>query len=178
MKVLKVFSLLSCLLALCFSLDALAQDKDDELCVTDTEQIVYSGSLEADARAALEAQYPKESQALKDFILTHVEHANSKDIDAYMADFHAPRYRYPELEREYAERVMRLSDLSIEVRAIEIVKIQPRAASLHVRQLASYKNENAEVIIDDAIISYRLQKRHQDGRWVILLSDRKRLVSK
>lgn len=178
MKAFKISSLLFSMGLLLLSSVVFAQDKDDDITESDEERLVYAGSLAQEARAEIEAQYPNEAKEVRAFIASHVEHANAKAIEAYLADFHPPRYQYPELEREYAERVMALKDLNIEVRAIEIVKLQPRAAILHVRQLASYLNENSEAMLDDAIISYRLQKNHEDDRWVILASDRKRLVSK
>lgn len=178
MKAFKVSFLLLSVGLLALSPSSFAQDKDDDINPIDLDRIAFAESLDAAGRAQLEAQYPKEAQEVRAFIASHIEHANTKALEAYIGDFHAPRYRYPELEREYAQRVMSLPGLRIEVRSIEIVILQPRAATLHVRQAASYTDEASRTKVDDAIISYRLQKNNEDDRWVILATDRKRWVSK
>ena len=105
----------------------------------------------------------------------HVKHAVDKDVDAYMDDFKLERMRYPELEREYAQRAMNLDRLQIEVKAVEFSEITSTSATIHTRQVTQYDDETGTTHIDDAIISYRWIKDANANAWKIAFTERRRL---
>jgi len=152
----------------------LAQDKDDELKPTDHPKLSFNPHASPESSVSLENQFPELAAEIRAFITTHVSRAHSRDIDGYMSDFVPTRLRYPEIQRDYVERAMALEDLQLSLVAIEFQQIQPRSATLHTRQIATYRDEHGQTVVDDAIISYRLQK--TDSQWQIQFTERRRLA--
>lgn len=163
-----------------FSLCALAPlasavDKDDDIKPDDNEKIAYNGEESSEKSAEIENKYPTQAQEVREFILSHVTHAQNRELERYIADFMADRIRYPELEREYAQRAMNLKDLKLELLAMEFVQLNSTTATVHTRQLSTYTNDHNQKVVDDAIISYRLIK--SDNGWKIAFTERRRLVA-
>jgi len=152
----------------------LAQDKDDELKPTDHPKLSFDPHASPESSASLENQFPEQAAEIRAFIAAHVSRAHARDIDGYMSDFVPTRLRHPEIQRDYAERAMALEDLQLSLVAIEFQQIQPRSATLHTRQIATYRDEHGQPVVDDAIISYRLQK--TDSQWQIQFTERRRLA--
>ncbi len=163
-----------------FSLCALAPlasavDKDDDIKPDDTEKIAYNGNESSEKSAEIESKFPAQAKEVREFILSHVAHAQNRELEKYIGDFMADRIRYPELEREYAQRAMNLKDLKLELLAMEFVQLNNTSATVHTRQLSSYTNDHDQKVVDDAIISYRLLK--SGDEWKIAFTERRRLVA-
>ena len=152
-----------------------AVDKDDDLRPDENDKIGYTGHESSAQSAEIENQFPAQAQEIRLFITEHVAHAQNRDIDKYMADFMAERMRYPELEREYAERAMALKGLKLELLAMEFVQLSATSATVHTRQLSEYINDAGQKVVDDAIISYRVLK--NNDAWKIAFTERRRLVA-
>ena len=154
---------------------AVAVDSDDDVRSDDNEKISFSGADSSDKSAEIESKFPSQASEVREFLAHHIEHAQNRDLDAYMADFLADRMRYPDLERDYAKRAMALKDLKLELLAMEFVQLNATTATVHTRQLSSYTNDNGQKIVDDAIISYRILK--NGDIWKIAFTERRRLVA-
>ena len=155
---------------------AWAIDRDDDVRADDDEHIAYEASSSQES-AKIEAKFPDEALAIRQAIERHVDHANTRNIDGYMADFLAERLRNPEIERKYATKAMALKDLNLSVHAIEFAALSRTAATVHTRQIASYSLDDGQKHIDDAIISYRWIKDSNDGQWKIASTERRRLTA-
>ena len=149
-----------------------AQDKDDDLKPDQTQHIEKVEQIASSAE--IEKQNPEAAAQIREFLRQHIEHANSGDVEIYMGDFLIARIKQVEELREYTKRAMQLKNLKIEQLAVEFAQIQPKAATVHTRQRSSYINEHGDVIVDDVILSYRLQK-NDDDQWKILMTERQRL---
>lgn len=167
---------LICLLSL--PLHAFAVDRDDDLAADTSEHIGYDTNSAAENMSAkVEAEFPDEAKEVRAALERHLMHANTKDLDGYMSDFMSERMRYPELNKEYAQRAMALKDLKLEVKAIEFQKLTRIAATVHTRQISTYKDESGKPQTDDVIISYRWLKDSKDGVWRIAFTERRRLTA-
>ncbi len=153
---------------------AFAVDRDDDVKIESEDSIAYQQSSSV-ASSEIEAKFPKEAKEIRAAHALHVKHAIDKDVDAYMDDFKLERMRYPELEREYAQRAMNLDRLQIEVKAVEFSEITSTSATIHTRQVTQYDDETGTTHIDDAIISYRWIKDANANAWKIAFTERRRL---
>ena len=178
MKILRnlIFGLGAAIFTLCAAAPiASAIDRDDDLKPDENEKISYTGEESSEKSAEIESKFPTQAKEVREFIANHVAHAQNHEIDNYMNDFNADRIRHPELEREYAQRAMALKDLNLQLVAIEFVQLSEKSATVHTRQISSYTNDKGQKVVDDAIISYRIQKR--DNAWKIAFTERRRLVA-
>lgn len=168
------------ILIACFfvSSSAFAVDRDDDLAADNNEHIGYdaNSSQAQNQSESVESKYPEEAKEVREALAHHLEHANTLNLDAYMDDFKPERMRYPELNREYAERAMALKNLKLEIKAIEFQKLTRTSATVHTRQISSYVDESGHTQTDDAIISYRWLKDTDTGKWRIGFTERRRLT--
>ena len=172
-----IFACAAALFSLCSLVPlAMAVDADDDIKPDDNENLMLDTNVTTAQSAEIETKFPEEAKAIREAIQRHIEHATSKNLDAYMEDFIIDRIRYPELEREYAQRAMALKDLKLDMRAIEFVQLTKKSATVYTRQISSYTDENNNKIIDDAIISYRMIHVNNNS-WKIAFTERKRLVA-
>lgn len=155
---------------------AMAVDADDDIKPDENEKITFDGQETTAESAEIEAKFPNEAKAVRETLNQHISHVTKRDLDGYMNDFAPERMRYPELEREYAQRAMALKDLVVEVKAIEFAHLNRTSATVHTRQISTYINDDGKKVIDDAIISYRLIP-GKDSGWKIAFTERKRLVA-
>ena len=162
------------LIAIAIFIAAFAVDRDDDVKIESEDSIAYQQSSSV-ASSEIEAKFPKEAKEIRAAHALHVKHAIDKDVDAYMDDFKLERMRYPELEREYAQRAMNLDRLQIEVKAVEFSEITSTSATIHTRQVTRYDDETGTTHIDDAIISYRWIKDANANAWKIAFTERRRL---
>ena len=171
-----LFAALLCIAMTMFIPVAFAVDKDDDIAPDSDEHISYSEDSTKSAKSAeLEAKFPDEAKEVQEALAAHLNHANSRDIDGYMSDFIPDRMRFPELEREYAQRAMALKDLKLEVHAVEFALLTRTAATIHTRQISRYIDDSGKVHVEDAIISYRWLK--SDNSWKIAFTERKHLIA-
>lgn len=172
-----LFACAAALFSLCSLVPlAMAVDADDDIKPDESERINFDANVTTAQSAEIESKLPEEAKAIREVIQHHIDHATSKDLDAYMEDFVQDRLRYPELEREYAQRAMALKDLKLDLRAIEFVQLTNHSATVYTRQISSYTDDHNQKIIDDAIISYRMIKADNKS-WKIAFTERKRLVA-
>ena len=165
-----LFFVLSCAPA------AFAVDRDDDIAPDTEEHINYDESTNKSAESQkLEAQFPAEAKEVQKALEAHINHANTRDLDGYMGDFIADKMKYPELEREYAQRAMALKDLKLEVRAVEFTQLTKTAATVHTRQISRYTDDSGHAHVEDAVISYRWLK--SGNTWHISFTERKHLVA-
>lgn len=151
-----------------------AIDRDDDVKTESEDSISYQQAAST-ASAALETKYPQKTKEIRDAHALHIKHALDKDIDAYMNDFNLERMRFPDLEREYAQRAMNLPNLQIEVKAVEFSEITLNSVTIHTRQITRYTDEAGMPQIDDAIISYRWVRDAHSQAWKIAFTERRRL---
>ena len=152
---------------------AMATDSDDDIKPDDNEKINFDGKETTDQSAVIESKFPSEAAAVRALINDHLAHVAKHDLDGYINDFVPDRMRYPELEREYAQRAMSLKDLHIELKAIEFANLSRSSATVHTRQISSYINDAGQKVVDDAIISYRMITTGKT--WKIAFTERRRL---
>ena len=171
-----LFAIALCISAIVAVPMAFAVDKDDDITPDSNEHIAYDAdSTKSTQSAELEAKFPAEAKEVQAALEAHLNHANTRDLDGYMSDFVVDRMRYPDLEREYAQRAMALKDLHLEIHAVEFALLTKSAATIHTRQISSYVDENGKSHVEDAIISYRWLKNGND--WKIAFTERKHLVA-
>lgn len=168
-----IFGFVAVIFGLCSALPAFALDGDDEIKPDNPEERIADKATTAES-AKVEAKFPQEAKEIRDAIALHVQNANSKNLDAYMADFIAERIKYPELERNYAARAMGLMDLKLDVKAVEFSQLTRTSATVHTRQISTYIDETGQKRMDDAIISYRWLKDAKDGVWRVAFTERRR----
>ena len=161
--------------SLAWAPNAYAVDKDDDVKQDTDEHIAYDENETLGASAKLEKQFPKEAAQIKEALNNHIMHAQTHDLDAYLADFMPSRVRYPEQAKAYAQRAMALKNLDLKLLAVEFATLTPQNATVHTRQVTSYTDDNGNTIVDDAIISYRWIKDASDNIWKIGLTERRRL---
>lgn len=166
---------LICSFLLIFPAEVFGVDRDDDVKIENGDSIAYAQTAPTDSDA-VEAKFPDEAKEIRAAHAKHVQNAVRKDIDAYMNDFNADRMRYPELEREYAQRAMNLKNLQIEVKAIEFSELTRTSATIHTRQITQYDDDSGIAHIDDAIISYRWIRSGSDP-WKIAFTERRRLTA-
>lgn len=171
----KKFMILFAVAAIAWMPNAYAVDKDDDIKQDTDEHIAYDENETLGASAKLEKQFPKEAEQIKTALNNHIMHAQTRDLDAYLADFLKDRVRYPEQAKEYAQRAMALKDLELKLLAVEFATLTPQNATVHTRQVTSHTDENGNTIVDDAIISYRWIKDAADHTWKIGFTERRRL---
>lgn len=171
----KKFLFLFALTAIAWSPNAYAVDKDDDIKQDTDEHIAYDENKTLDTSAKLEKKFPHDAAQVKEALNNHILHAQTRDLDAYLADFFKDRVRYPDLAREYAQRAMALKNLEIKLLAVEFATLTPQNATVHTRQVTSHTDNNGNTIVDDAIISYRWIKDAADNTWKIGFTERRRL---
>ena len=155
---------------------ALAVDKDDDIAPDSDEHIAYDANSTKSAKSAeLESKFPAEAKEVQEALEAHLTHANTRDLDGYMSDFVPERMRYPDLEREYAQRAMALKDLHLEIHAVEFALLTKNAATIHTRQISRYTDDSGKPHVEDAVISYRWLK--NGNTWKIAFTERKHLVA-
>ena len=154
---------------------AMATDSDDDIKPDDNEKISFDGKETTEQSAVIESKFPAEAAAIRSLLNGHIDHVSKRDLDGYMNDFVQERMRYPELEREYAQRAMALKALHVEVKAIEFANLSRSSATVHTRQISSYINDSGQKIVDDAIISYRLVTIGKN--WKIAFTERRHLTA-
>ena len=170
------FAAAFCLAMLMIIPMAFAVDKDDDIAPDSNEHIAYNANATKSAQSAeLEAKFPTEAKEVQAAFEAHLNHANTRDLDGYMGDFIADRMRYPDLEREYAQRAMALKDLHLEIHAVEFAQLTKNAATIHTRQISRYTDDTGKAHVEDAIISYRWLK--NGNTWKIAFTERKHLVA-
>ncbi|MBO4351666.1 MAG: hypothetical protein J6A01_12080 [Proteobacteria bacterium] len=171
-----IFAIALCIVTLVTVPAAFAVDKDDDIAPDSDEHIAYDANSTKSAKSTeLESKFPAEAKEVQAALEAHINHANARDLDGYMSDFVADRMRYPELEREYAQRAMALKDLHLEVHAVEFALLTKSAATIHTRQISRYTDDKGKPHIEDAVISYRWLKNGND--WKIAFTERKHLVA-
>ncbi|MBQ9395124.1 MAG: hypothetical protein IJU23_06350 [Proteobacteria bacterium] len=165
-------------LSLFIATPALAIDLDDDIKPDDEEHITYNASSSTTEQSRqVEAKFPDEAKEIRDAIARHLGHANSRDLEGYLSDFLPERVRYPELDREYAQRAMAQKDLKLEIKSIEFQSLTRTSATIHTRQIATYINDKGQNVVDDAIISYRWIKDANDQIWKIAFTERRRITA-
>ena len=86
------------------------------------------------------------------------------------------RIRYPEVEKNYAQRAMALPGMRIEVREVYFSRLTRTAATIHTRQISSYLDADGKRVVHDAIISYRWLKDSTDGVWRVAFTERQHTI--
>lgn len=158
---------------------AYAVDLDDDIKPDSNEHIAYDTTNNAvNQTSEVEKKYPDEAKEVREAIERHLNHANTLDLEGYLADFLPERVRYPELDRDFAQRAMAQKDLKLEIHSIEFTKLSRTSATVHTRQIATYIDDQGIQTTDDAIISYRWIKDANDQIWKIAFTERKHLISK
>ena len=155
---------------------ALATDSDDDIKPEENEKITFDGKETTAESEEIEAKFPEEAKAVRAALANHLAQVASRDLDGYMNDFASERMRYPELEREYAQRAMALKNLVVELKAMEFAHLNRTSATVHTRQISTYIDDDGKKVIDDAIISYRLIS-NGNSVWKIAFTERKRLIA-
>ena len=164
------------ILSLLFSAPAFAIDLDDDIKPDDEEHITYNATTSTTEQSKqVESTFPDEAKEIRDAIARHLDHANSRDIEGYLGDFLPERVRYPELDRDYAQRAMAQKDLKLVIKSIEFQNLTRTTATIHTRQIATYIDDKGNHIVDDAIISYRWIKDANDQIWKIAFTERRRI---
>lgn len=110
--------------------------------------------------------------ALEAFVTAHIEHANSGDLEAYLADFISDHNDAARI-RAYSERLLLDSAVQIELVELEVMVVRRDTAKVRAVQRTRWTDEQGRARLDQAQLNYSL--RRVGDAWRIVGTTRERV---